>query len=429
MKPPRYSTAYNRVVLPAIVGGFHLLALGSSKVREGLQGREGLLTRVGEFRAKHQNDRIILFHCASAGELQALKPFVAEFANDPVKLAVSFFSPSAKSALEKERLFSFSDYSPVDSAKDVRQYLEALRPSVVAITKHDVWPNLVWTARDLGIPIFLMNGNFHAESLKQWPGLRLLHHAVYSEFSEIMVVSEEDAKNARRIVGNATRVAVIGDSRFDQVLRRIEQPGTLPPEIERACNGRRVVVLGSTHADDEELAIPVLAKLAKQVPNLLALIVPHDPSPVAKKRIETLAARFDLPVCDLDEGGFSSVDTGLLINRTGLLADLYRLGHVAYVGGGFGKGVHSVLEPLVYRLPVITGPRIAISYEARVGSRRGIVAIVRGRAALEARLRRWLTDAAAIEEAGKRADQFVHEHSGATKRIADRLREALRERT
>ncbi len=410
-------------------GGFQLLSLASSKVREGLQGRKGLIERVSGFRAQYPQDRVILFHCASAGELQALKPFVREFENDNVKLAVSYFSPSAKAALEKESLFAFGDFSPIDTQQDVERYLDTLRPSVIAITKHDVWPNLVWTARARGIPIFLMNGNFHAESMKQWPGLRLLHHAVYSAFTEIMVVSEEDAKYARKLVGDQVRVSVIGDSRFDQVMRRVEQNAALPNDIEAICRGKRVIVLGSTHADDEELTFVTLAKLAREIPDLLALIVPHDPSPAAKQRIESLAARSNLTICDLDEGGFSSVDSALLINRTGLLADLYRLGRVAYVGGGFGKGVHSVLEPLVHRLPVLAGPHIAVSYEARSGVKRGIVIVVRGRTALETRLRRWLTDDNALQKVGQLADQFVHEHSGATPRIGRRLREALNERS
>ncbi len=406
-------------------GGFRLLSLGSSKIRDGLMGRKGLIERVAEFRQRHPRERVILFHCASAGELQALKPFVSAFSPDQVKLAVSYFSPSAKRALEKENLFSFADYSPIDSQADVQAYLDTLKPAVIAITKHDVWPNMVWAARDRGIPTFLMNGNFHAGSLKQLPGLSRLHHAVYSSFREIMVVSEEDAKNARKIVGNEVRVTVIGDSRFDQVLRRIEQQVALPAEIESACLGRNVVVLGSTHADDEELTLPVIAKLAKEIQNLLALVVPHDPSPAAKRRIESLAARSGLALRDLGEGGFSSADSAMLINRTGLLADLYRLGRVAYVGGGFGKGVHSVLEPLVYRLPVITGPHIGVAYEARAGSKRGIVAVVEGRNMMESKLRCWLTDPAALTDAGKLAGEFVHEHSGATERIARRLREAL----
>jgi 3-deoxy-D-manno-octulosonic-acid transferase len=406
-------------------GGFRLLSLGSPKIRDGLRGRVGLADRVKIFRDQFPRDCVILFHCASAGELQALKPFVSAFEQDKIKLAVSYFSPSAKSALQKENRFSFADYSPVDSAALVHAYLDALRPSVIAITKHDVWPNMVWAARDRGIPIFLMNGNFHAGSLKLVPGLRSFHRSVYGAFTEIMVVSEEDASNARRIVGDTTRVTVIGDSRFDQVLHRIEQHVSLPTEIENACRDRNVVILGSTHADDEELTLPVIAKLSRDIQDLLALVVPHDPSSSAKRRIQSLASRSGLALRDLDEGKITSMDSALLINRTGLLADLYRLGRVAYVGGGFGKGVHSVLEPMVYHLPVITGPRIGVAYEARAGSERGFVAVVQGRNMMETRLRSWMTDSAARLEVGQLADQFVHEHSGATNRIAHRLREAL----
>ena len=423
-----YQSAYNGVILPAMRGGFRLLSLASPKIRVGLRGRNGLSDRVREFRRQYPRERVVLFHCASAGEMQALKPFVGAFKDDGVKLAVSFFSPSAQAALERDNPFDFADYSPADMRLDVNAYLEALRPEIIAITKHDVWPNFVWTAKDLGIPIFLMNGNFHPESIKQLPGIRSLHHAVYSAFTEIMVVSEEDARNARQVAGDGVVVSVIGDSRFDQVLRRVWQHPELPPELVTACAEKKVLVAGSTHGDDEELLIPAVAKLAQQDRDMLTLIIPHDPSPAAKRRVETQAARYGLSVSDLDANGSSAGASAILVNRTGMLADLYELGRVAYVGGGFGKGVHSVLEPLAHRLPVITGPHINVSYEARTANQLGIVTVVRGRRRFEANVRRWFYDDAAWEDAGQRADRFVSRHSGATQRIAERLREALSER-
>jgi 3-deoxy-D-manno-octulosonic-acid transferase len=243
-----------------------------------------------------------------------------------------------------------------------------------------------------------------------------------------MVVSEEDGRNARQVAGDGVVVSVIGDSRFDQVLRRVRQHPDLPPDLVTACAQRKVLIAGSTHGDDEELLIPVVAKLANQDRDMLTLIVPHDPSPAAKRRVEVQAARYGLTVGDLDANGSTDGASAILVNRTGMLADLYQLGRVAYVGGGFGKGVHSVLEPLAHHLPVITGPHINVSYEARTARQLGIVSVVRGRRRFEANVRRWFYDDAAWEEAGQRADRFVSHHSGATQRIAKRLREALSER-
>jgi len=156
-----HRSCYNRMILPLLWGGSHVFSLFNEKVRIGLQGRQGLIDRVRQVRSRIADRPIILFHCASAGELEALKPIAAELDRNCVAPAVSFFSPSARSAAANSREFDFVDYSPIDLAAHVRSYLDAIQPSVIAITKHDVWPNFAWEAKARGIPLLPINGNFH----------------------------------------------------------------------------------------------------------------------------------------------------------------------------------------------------------------------------------------------------------------------------
>jgi 3-deoxy-D-manno-octulosonic-acid transferase len=299
---------------------------------------------------------------------------------------------------------------------------------VVAITKHDIWPNFVWQAQERGLPTFLINGNFHAKSLRLWPGARQFHAAVYAAFSEIMTVSPEDAERARFIVGASVPVRTVGDSRYDRVMARMARPAPLPDGVEAACAGRPVLIAGSTHADDEQLLLPVLGELAERVPGLLTVMVPHDPSKKAKARIEDVCAQHKLTVRDVDGKAGKGEAQVLLINRTGILADLYRVGRVAYVGGGFGKGVHSVLEPMAAGLPVVAGPNIGVSHEARMAEQERILAVVTGRKQALSVLGEWLTrkDFEATLKTPARA--FVEARAGAARRIAERLNEALHAR-
>jgi 3-deoxy-D-manno-octulosonic-acid transferase len=400
------------------------LSLFVPKIRDGLEGREGLLERARDFRKRIGAKPLLLFHCASAGELEALKPLAHKFDRSKVAIAVSYFSPSAKSALQKSDEFDFSDYSPIDSHGQVAGFLAALKPSVIAITKHDIWPNLVWQARELSIPIFLINGNFPASSTRLWPGVRQFHAAVYTAFTQIMTVSEDDAKQARRFVGTDVPVQSFGDSRFDRVVARVERRAELPEGVEQNCAGRSVIVAGSTHADDEQLLLPVLPKLA-DIPNLLTVIVPHDPSSKAKRRILDLCSQHHLRARDLDDNRAVDDTQVLLINRTGILADLYRVGQVAYVGGGFGKGVHSILEPMASGLAVVCGPNIGVSHEAGMAKEKGILVVTTDRKPLESQLRRWLNEAE-LPSLREHVQDFVRAHTGATDRIAERLKEALR---
>jgi len=320
--------------------------------------------------------------------------------------------------------FDFADYSPIDALALVKSYLDALQPKVIAITKHDIWPNLVWQAHERSIPTFLINGNFPASSLRLWPGVRQFHASVYESFTEIMTVSEEDAGQAKRIVGTEVPVRSMGDSRFDRVLARAGSASRLPDGVESACAGRRVIVAGSTHPDDEQLLLPVLSKLLSVLPGLMTVIVPHDPSRKARRRISDLCSQHSLQVHDLDSGLPANDVQVLLINRTGILADLYRVGQIAYVGGGFGKGVHSVLEPMANGLPVITGPNIVVSREAQSAKTEGILKVTTGRKQVEQQLLDWFRDDH-LNQLRKRVQEFVQENAGATQRIAARLSEAL----
>ncbi|MFZ5432984.1 MAG: 3-deoxy-D-manno-octulosonic acid transferase [Calditrichota bacterium] len=386
-----------------------------------------MIERARDFRTHIGNRPLLLFHCASAGELEALKPIAVALDRRRVTIAVSHFSPSARSAAKTGNEFDFADYSPIDTARIVNDYLDALRPTVIAITKHDVWPNFVWLAHDRGIPVYLINGNFHAKSTKRWPLLRRFHAAVYSVFEEIMAVSEEDAQNAREIAGNGIRITNAGDARYDRVLGRVQKQLPLPEGVESFAAGKKVVIAGSTHPDDEELLIPVIPKLKAQIPNLLVVIVPHDPSASARRRIIAACRENGLDICDAEQGFADSKAAVMLINKTGILADLYRIGAVAYVGGGFGKGVHSVLEPMAAGLPVVCGPQIVVSHEARMAKDEDILKIVTGRKQVEHWITTWLNDIPVLQTISMQCREFVLKQSGVSQRIADKLMEHIHE--
>lgn len=418
-------TCYDRVILPLLWGGSIVLSPFAEKIRAGLRGRRGLLARAVDYRRRIGARPVILFHCASAGELEALRPVVEQLDRRIADVALSFFSPSAKSALRDPQEFNFADFAPIDARRSVGEYFDALRPAVIAVTKHDVWPNFVWAAAERRIPLFLINGNFHPRSLKLLPGARGFHRSFYGHFTEIMTVAPDDAANARRIAGDAVPVTVAGDSRYDRVLNRTACEHALPPGIAAICETRTVLLAGSTHEDDEELLIPVLRRLSQCVPDLLTIIVPHDPSARAFRRVRDRTRRAGLQLQDSDAAGTDATPDVLLVNRSGMLADLYRLGRIAYVGGGFGKGVHSVLEPMANALPVLCGPQIAVSHEAREARRRGLLHVVTNRRDVEATASAWLTDDVALERLRTSARAFVEDNSGAAARIAARLHEAL----
>ncbi len=400
---------YNGLVYPVLSLGARVAGLFSRKLRKGLQGRCNVTAHAIAFRRAHPDAHIVLFHCASAGELEGIKPLAAQCRLRGFVPCVSYFSPSAEAAIIPGEL-DFVDYSPFDSAFAVRNYYSALKPNVVLISKHDVWPNLVWQARKLNIPIWLINGNFHVGSIKNIPFLRLFHRAIYGQLTGIQTVSEDDAARAANVIGGRKRVWSVGDSRFDRVWHRAQSELRPLPEFHDALLKERFIIGGSTHVRDEEILIQSFSTIREFHTELKLLIVPHDPSEEAVRRISTRAVNAGLTCGELDQTFYSHDVT--IINRSGLLADIYKYGQLAYVGGGFDRGVHSVLEPMAHGLKVVCGPKISVSREAKEANSEGLLAVVNdSRELCDAALRILEADEAHLVRA------FVSSRAGVVERI------------
>jgi len=407
-------------------GGFHLSGLFNRKVRVGLLGRRGLLRRAQAVRANLGQRPLLLFHCASMGELEALFPLAARLKEKRTAMGVIYFSPSAEKAAKKSEQFVFADYTPKDTRRAVRNFLQTLKPASLIITKHDVWPNLIWECEAMHIPAFLVNANFSPKSKRFWPVARSFQKALMSSFRAVLTISEEDARRARKILPSDVRLIVTGDSRYDRVIERWSQGR---PDIQissESLKDRFVLVAGSTHEADEDILLPAIANIAQRHPHFLCLLVPHDPEPSALKRIEAISPQLGLDFLLLSQWRGQPLGQALCVDQVGILAGLYGLGHLAYVGGGFNKGVHSVLEPMGRGLPVLTGPRIEASDEARFGQAEGVLEIALDPTQVEDWIEKFIRDDDQRCRVGEKTRMLVQQRLGAAARIVDFLQKELR---
>ncbi len=246
-------------------------------------------------------------------------------------------------------------------------------------------------------------------------------------FRSILAVSPDDAQRARRITPQNVPIVVAGDSRYDRVTERIHRAAAEIPFPQESLVSRCVVVAGSTHATDEAIILPAMATVIRRHSHLLCLLVPHDPEPSVLKNIEASCAALGLDFLLLSQWR-AGVPLGqvLCVDRVGILAALYGLGHLAYVGGGFDKGVHSVLEPMAYGLPVLTGPNIEVSHEARVAKTRGILQLAMDANQVEMWIEKLITDDNARDRIAEKARIFMKERLGAAERIVDYLEKELK---
>ncbi len=427
---PIIETLYT-LALHAARPALPLLAQGGGKLARGVRGRQGVLARMEAWAAGGRDPArpLAWFHAPSVGEgLQARAVVEALRARRPaVQVAYTFFSPSAERFAATVPA-DFADYLPIDLPHDVARALDALRPDVVAFSKTDVWPVLTREAVVRGVRLALLSATLPASSSRLRGPARALLAPAYGRLHRVAAISAGDAERFAGLGVPAERREVMGDARFDQVRRRADAVDRAAPLLTPllAAVGPTLVA-GSTWPADEDRLLPAVRRVRDAGHPLRLVLVPHEPTPAHLARSEAALDALALPHARL-----STVAEGrappevLLVDRVGVLGDLYAAADVAYVGGGFGTaGLHSVLEPAAFGAPVLFGPRHANAREAGELAARG--------AAFEAEDVRLLSDVllhltaspAARAEAGGRARAYVDANLGAAERGATVVEELL----
>lgn len=357
---------YNTLFVPLGWIMFQLLGIVNKKARVGIQGRTDLFSRLERDLARlDRNAKRIWFHSASLGEFEQAKPIIAEIKRryPSAQIIVSFFSPSGYEHSLSYSQASIITYIPFDSRANAERFVETVRPSAAIAVRYDVWPNHLWALKRRGIPTFIANATLRPNGLRDLPVIRQFHRAMYNALDFILTVSEEDKKVFASYDLEHPVVEVMGDTRYDQVWRRSADSKMRHILPEALVAGRKILILGSSWTSDEDVVLPVCYRLRETHPDLLVILVPHEPTLANLEQVEQRIG------ANMSVVRFSNLhdyrnETVILVDSVGILMALYRYAHVAYVGGSFGAGIHNVLEPAAYGLPVVMGPRHQNSQEA-----------------------------------------------------------------
>jgi 3-deoxy-D-manno-octulosonic-acid transferase len=419
--------AYN-ALLPIAELAARMASPFNAKIADGLKGREGFRERWTEnASALERRGPLIWFHVSSVGEFEQAKPVMNLLAEKtrpvPLGLALTFYSPSGMNYYQRHdrskrmQAIKFLDYLPVDTTGNVRFCLDTLKPDMLVFVKFDLWPNLIIEASRRRIPQILISGTLSPDSHRlSWPARRF-YGSLYAKLSGIAAISEEDAGRFVKDGGGAAEIIVAGDTRFDQVCQRIDASTvTLPEAIH--VSGRRWIIAGSTWPKDEEVVLPGFARLRAAHPDCGLMLVPHEPTRERLMEIGEALRRTGLPYRLLStvEDKANLTEPVVVVDGVGYLAELYRCGVIAYVGGSFTTGVHNVMEPAVLGLPVFFGPRIDNSFEARNLADLGSAGIVITSEDFAREIGALLENQALLAEKGHAAKQFIRNHCGAALR-------------
>ncbi len=396
------------------VGAYHLgvriAALWKPKAKAWVQGREDLWERLSSKRDALRG--CLWMHCASVGEFEQGRPVLeaikAQRPDLPVLL--TFFSPSGYEARKDYALATHVDYLPADSASNAQRLVELVAPRAAIFVKYEFWYHHLHALKAKGVPTFLVSAIFRdGQPFFKWYG-----GAWRTMLGSYARIFTQDGASKDLLAGiGVTNVTVSGDTRFDRVMAIVEAGSRSAFAVHfKAATRDPVLICGSTWPQDEQLlsAVPLSVRL---------VIVPHE---VTEVHVRSILKRFDPEPMLVEEYEERIMATGqgnwprLLVDRTGLLAGLYGAGDIAYVGGGFGDGIHSLLEAAAWGKPVIFGPKHTKFAEAKGLIDAGGGFEVRNAEELRAVLDRLLGDKAALAKASEVAAKYVRDRVGATER-------------
>ena len=396
-----------------------LAPAGDAKLLRALRARRGIRARyAGWSVANRDRTRPLLWmHAPSVGEGLQARPVLqlARRERPDIQLAYTFFSPSA-AAFARGLDVDFADYLPFDTAGEAQAALGALAPRALVFSKLDVWPSLARVAAARGVKLGLVSATLaEGSSRRRGMAARLLSDA-YARLDAVGAIDEHDAERLVELGVRPARIEVTGDTRYDQVWARTRAVDRTKGFVATLSSDRPTLVAGSTWPADEHPLLGAWSKVRVDVPKARLIIAPHEPTESHLTPIERWAAETRVRSARLGADDAPNADV-VIVDRVGVLGDLYALASAAYVGGGFhAAGLHSVLEPAAFGVPVLFGPRFANSRDAGllIGVGGGASEATQG--GLESRLRAWLTDEALRKAAGGAARELVEHGLGAAER-------------
>lgn len=391
----------------------HLAAPFSRKPRKMMKGHWVVYELL---RQQIEKDaRYIWFHAASLGEFEQGRPLIEQIRSKypDYKILLTFFSPSGYEVRKHYRGADIVCYLPFDKPRNVKKFLDLANPCMAFFIKYEFWKNYLDELRKRAIPVYSVSSIFRRDQVFfKWYGGT--YRNVLKDFEHLFVQNEASKRYLSKI--GISNVTVVGDTRFDRVLQIREEAKELIL-VEKFKGNSFTLVAGSSWGPDEDLFLEYF----NQHPEMKLIIAPHV---IDENHLVEIIGKLRRPYARYtraDENKVDKVDC-LIIDCFGLLSSIYRYGDIAYIGGGFGVGIHNTLEAAVYGIPVLFGPKYNKFMEAiQLIDSKGAFSIS-DYGQLQTLFDRLYADKEFLQETGKNAGDYVIGNSGATEKILDMIK-------
>lgn len=403
---------YNLVIY-LYVSAVRLAALFNRKVSAMVKGEKdafSVLQRRMDPKAKY-----IWFHAASLGEFEQGRPLIEEIRKryPEYKILQTFFSPSGYEVRKDYKGADVVCYLPLDTPAHARRFVELAHPCMAFFVKYEFWKNYLTELERRRIPVYSVSSIFRPDQLFfRWYGGT--YRRILKCFTHLFVQNQESVELLKRI--GITNTTIVGDTRFDRVLEICRQARELPM-VELFKGENLTMVAGSSWAPDEDIFIPYF----NEHPDMKLIIAPHV---ISETHIEEIIHKLRRPVVrysQITEDKARQADC-MIIDCFGLLSSIYRYGEIAYIGGGFGVGIHNTLEAAVYGIPVIFGPNNQKFMEAQGLKQAQGGFEIHSAADFNPLMDKFRTDYGFLDKSGKKAGNYVRNNAGALEKIMNEVK-------
>ena len=390
----------------------NILAVFNKKIKLFVHGRKNVLQKLNGLFT--DSDNVVWFHCASLGEFEQGRPIIEKIKSKypSYKILVTFFSPSGFEIRKEYAVADVVTYLPLDTKYNARKFIDIVQPKIAIFVKYEFWPNILKELKSRKIETILVSGIFRKDqAFFKWYGAWLKNSLdAFNHF----FVQNESSKKLLNTIGfkNST---VSGDTRFDRVFEITQQDNQLD-FIHEFTESKQVIVAGSTWPKDEELLTDYINKIALDTEKYI--IAPHN---ITAKNINHLIKSISKKVIlysDKDKKSNKDAKV-LIIDSIGILTKVYSYATIAYVGGGFGTGIHNILEPATFGIPIIIGPNYKKFKEAKELIELGVCMTIKDNLELNLHLKELLNNRELTDKKGKMARSYIKSNTGATQRIID----------
>ncbi len=378
------------------------------KARLWISGRKGWYQKLKD--KVDKDGRYIWVHCASLGEFEQGRPVIEAIKKEAAgyKIILTFFSPSGYEIRKNYGQADIICYMPADSRRNAERFIDLVDPEKVIFIKYEYWYNYITVLAERQMPLYIISAIFRKDQyFFKWYGG--FFHSLLNKVGGFYVQDNQSAEVLRE--AGLTNITVAGDTRFDRVIELAEKARSID-EIGLFRGGEKLVVAGSTWKGDEE----IIARYINRYPERIKwVIAPHEPGNANIERLEKLLAvrclrfsRFRAEECDARV---------LIIDNIGMLSSVYRYAHVAVIGGGFGRGIHNLLEAACWGVPVLFGPNHKKFREALELKENGGGKSFTNYTEFEELLNELMYEQAVCKKASEAACNYVKENAGATHKI------------